>query len=54
MCEYAEPSRFIKVNRDIHKGKRINIVFYILHILAIVDNNPITLLGDWQDYSDRS
>ena len=34
--------KFIKVNRDIHKGKRVNIVFYILHI---IDNNLITLLG---------
>ena len=31
----------IKVNRDIHKGTRVNIVFDILHI---VDNSPITLL----------
>ena len=31
----------IKVNRDIHKGKRANIVFDILHI---VDNSPFTLL----------
>ena len=31
----------IKVNRDIHKGKRVNIVFDILHI---VDNSLITLL----------
>ena len=31
----------IKVNRDIHKGKRVNIVFDILHI---VGNSPITLL----------
>ena len=31
----------IKVNRDIHKGKRVNIVFDILHI---VSNSMITLL----------
>ena len=31
----------IKVNRDIHKGKRVNIVFDILHI---VDNSLFTLL----------
>ena len=31
----------IKVNRDIHKGKRVNIVFDILHMLG---NSPITLL----------
>ena len=31
----------IKVNRDFHKGKRVNIVFDILHI---VGNSPITLL----------
>ena len=32
---------FIKVNRDIHKGKKVNIVFDILHI---VGNTAITLL----------
>ena len=31
----------IKVNRDIHKGKRVNIVFDILHI---VGNSLIALL----------
>ena len=31
----------IKVNRGIHKGKRVNIVFDILHILS---NSSITLL----------
>ena len=31
----------IKVNREIHKGKRVNIVFDILHI---VGNSPITLM----------
>ena len=31
----------IKVNRDIHKGKKVNIVFDILHIL---ENSSITLL----------
>ena len=31
----------IKVNRDIHKGKRVNIVFDIMHI---VSNSPITLM----------
>ena len=31
----------MKVNKDIHKGKRVNIVFDILHI---VGNSPITLL----------
>ena len=31
----------IKVNRDIHKGKRVNIVLDILHILG---NSLITLL----------
>ena len=30
----------IKVNRNIDKGKRVNIVFDILHILG---NSPITL-----------
>ena len=33
--------KLIKVNKDIHKGKRINIVFDILHI---VGNGLITLL----------
>ena len=32
----------IKVNKDIHKDERVNIVFDILHI---VDNSLITLLG---------
>ena len=32
---------FIKVNKDIHKGKRVNIMLDILHI---VGNSPITLL----------
>ena len=31
----------IKVNRDIHKGKRVNIVFDILHIGS---NSLITLM----------
>ena len=31
----------IKVKRDIHEGKKVNIVFNILHI---VGNSPITLL----------
>ena len=31
----------IKVYRDIHKGKRVNIVFDILHIIG---NSPIILL----------
>ena len=31
----------IKVKRDIHKDKKVNIVFDILHI---VGNSPITLL----------
>ena len=31
----------IKVNRDIHKGKRVNIVF---HILNIISNSLTTLL----------
>ena len=29
----------IKINIDIHKGKRVNIVFDILHVLG---NSPIT------------
>ena len=32
---------FIKVNKDIRKGKKVNIVFDILHI---VGNSPIILL----------
>ena len=31
----------IKINRDIHMGKGVNIVFNIIHV---VDNGPITLL----------
>ena len=31
----------IKVKRDIHVGKKVNIAFDILHV---VDNSPITLL----------
>ena len=33
----------IKVNRDIHKGKRVNIV--VFDILHIVGNSLISLLG---------
>ena len=32
---------FIKVNRNIYKSKRVNVVLDIFHI---VDNSPITLL----------
>ena len=35
----------INVNRDIHKGKRVNIIFDILHILG---NSSITLLRTGQ------
>ena len=31
----------IKINNDIHKGKGVNIVFDILHVIG---NGPITLL----------
>ena len=38
---HNKDGELIKVNRDIHKGKRVNIVFDILHI---VSNSLITLL----------
>ena len=42
----------IKVNRDIHKSKRVNVVFDILHI---VSNRPTDYLAKgWQDSGDGS